>query len=60
MPNGKPGLAKPPAIRPLAGESGYWHVYHLDYPPLSPNPYSKARLALVDPVGGKTNPFGMV
>lgn len=59
MPGGKPWLAKPPAVRPLAVDPVYWHIYHADYAPLSANPFSTARLALVDPEGGKKSAFGM-
>jgi hypothetical protein len=59
MPAGKPWVTKPPAMRPLAVDPIYWHVYHADFAPLSANPFSKARLALVDPEGGKKSAFGM-
>lgn len=59
MPGGKSWLVTPPAMRPLPTEAVYWHVYHADYAPLSANPFSKARLALVDPAGGKKSLFGM-
>lgn len=59
MPAGKPWLLAPAALRGLPTEAVYWHIYHQDYPPLAANPYSQARLALVDPGGARKSEFGM-
>ncbi len=59
MPDGRPWLTRPPALRTLAVEPVYWHLYNEAYGPLAANPYSRARLALCHIVEGRASAIGM-
>lgn len=47
MPAGKPWLTCRPSLRAAPAPLELWHVYHQNYGPLSANPASQARLALI-------------
>lgn len=47
MPAGKPWLIRTPSLRMAPTAQALWHVYDQRYGPLSSNPYSTGRLALV-------------